>query len=166
MESKCISIEQKVPGLCYESQYIIDFLNASLTVEVKSFAEINIICNRYLCGNPDKWNAIYISGEIIKTYNNMFEDGTWNHEIGKRDQIIRLSTKVAKLQSKLEKTSHCFSSSSKIWRQNSSHYIWSWRSFALEQARSIHCCTLAINKERGHRCYEWKGLSLVYWGSL
>jgi len=41
-------------------------------------------------------------GEIIKTYNNMFEDGTWKREIGKKDVIIALSTKVAELQAKLE----------------------------------------------------------------
>jgi hypothetical protein len=90
MESKRISIEQKDPGSYHESQYIMDYLDASLTVEVKSFkAEINIIRNRYLCRNPNKWNAIYISGEIIRTYNNMFEDaGTWKCEIGEKDQII------------------------------------------------------------------------------
>ncbi len=83
MESKGIAIEQKVPGLYHESQYIIDYLDASLTVDAKSFnAKVNIICNRYLCRNPDRWNATYISGEIIKTYNNMPEDGTWKREIG------------------------------------------------------------------------------------
>ncbi len=77
MESKCISIENKVPGVYHESQYIMDYLDAFLTVKVKSFkAEVNILCNRYLCGNPDRWNASYIAGKIIKTYNNMFEDGT------------------------------------------------------------------------------------------
>jgi hypothetical protein len=45
---------------------------------------------------------MYISGKIIKTYNNMSKDGTWKHEIGKKDQIIALSTKVAELQAKLE----------------------------------------------------------------
>ena len=85
MESKRISIEYKVPGAYHESQYIMDYLDASLTVEVKSFkAEVNIIRNRYLRGNPDGWNASYIAGEIIKTYNNMFEDGTWNREIGEK----------------------------------------------------------------------------------
>ncbi len=103
MESKHIAIEHKVPGLYHESQYIMDYLNVSLTVEVKSFkAEVNIICNRYLCGNPDRWNAMYLSGEIIKTYNNMSKDETWKREIGKKDQIIALSTKVAELQAKLE----------------------------------------------------------------
>ncbi len=54
----------------------MDYLDASLTIEAKSFkAEVNIIRNRYLRGNPDGWNATYIAGEIIKTYNNMFEDG-------------------------------------------------------------------------------------------
>ena len=47
MESKRISIEYKVPGAYHESQYIMDYLDASLTVEVKSFkAEVNIIRNR------------------------------------------------------------------------------------------------------------------------
>jgi hypothetical protein len=44
MESKCIAIEQKVPGSYHESQYIMDYLDASLTVEAKSFkAEVSII---------------------------------------------------------------------------------------------------------------------------
>ncbi len=76
-----------------ESQYIMDYLDASVTIKAKSFkAEVNIICNRYLRENPDRWNAKYISSKIIKTYNNMSEDGTWKHEIGKKDQIIALST--------------------------------------------------------------------------
>jgi hypothetical protein len=41
MESKCISIENKVPGVYHESQYIMDYLVASLTVEVKSFKAID-----------------------------------------------------------------------------------------------------------------------------
>ena len=103
MESKRIAIEQKVPGSYHESQFIMDYLDASLTIKVKSFkAEVNIICNRYLCGNPDKWDATYICGEIIKTYNNMSEDGTWKRKIAEKDQIIALSTKVAELQAKLE----------------------------------------------------------------
>jgi hypothetical protein len=74
--------------LYHESQYIMDYLDVSLTVEAKSFkAEVNNICNRYLHQNPDRWNAMYISGEIIKTFNNMSKDGTWKHEIGKNDQI-------------------------------------------------------------------------------
>jgi hypothetical protein len=36
MESKRIFIENKVPGVYHESQYIMDYLDASLTVEVKS----------------------------------------------------------------------------------------------------------------------------------
>jgi hypothetical protein len=103
MESKCIAIEQKVPGSYHEFQYIMDYLDVSLTVNAKSFkAEVNIICNRYLYGNPDRWNAMYISGEIIKMYNNMSKDRTWKQEIGKKDQIIALSTKVAELQAKLK----------------------------------------------------------------
>jgi hypothetical protein len=100
MESKCISIKQKVPCVYHESQFIMDYINAIQTVDVKSFqAEVSIIQNKYLHGNPKKWNASYISGEIIKTYNNMFEDGTWKKELGEKDQIIALSTKVAELQS-------------------------------------------------------------------
>jgi len=103
MESKRISITNKVPGAYHESQYIMDYLNASLTVEVKSFkAEVNILRNRYLRGNPDRWTASYISGEIIKTYNNMFEDGTWKREIGEKDQIIALTTKLTEMQAKFE----------------------------------------------------------------
>jgi hypothetical protein len=103
MESERIAIEQKVPGLHHESQYIMDYLDASLTVNAKSFkAEVNIICNKYLCRNPDRWNAMFISGESIKMYNNMSEDGTWKQEIGEKDQIIALSTKVAELQAKLK----------------------------------------------------------------
>jgi hypothetical protein len=103
MESKHIAIEQKVLGSYHESQFIIDYLDASLTIEAKSFkAEVNIIRNRYLRGNPDNWNATNICGEIIKTYNNMFKDGTWKREIAEKDQSIALSTKVAELQAKLE----------------------------------------------------------------
>ncbi len=47
IESKRISIENKVPGVYHESQYIMYYLDGSLTVEVKSFkAEVNILCNR------------------------------------------------------------------------------------------------------------------------
>jgi hypothetical protein len=54
MESKRIWITNKVPGAYHQSQYIMDYLDASLTIEVKSFkAEVNILCNRYLRGNPD-----------------------------------------------------------------------------------------------------------------
>jgi hypothetical protein len=103
MESKHISIENKVPGVYHESQYIMDFLDASLTVEVKSFkAEVNILCNRYLCGNPNSWNASYISGKIIKTYNNTFEDGTWKQAIGEKDQIIAPTTKLNEMQTKFK----------------------------------------------------------------
>ena len=103
MESKRISITNKVPGAYHESQYIMDYLDASLTVEVKSFkAEVNILRNRYLRGNPDRWTASYISGEIIKTYNNMFEDGTWKREIGEKDQIFALTTKLTEMQAKFE----------------------------------------------------------------
>jgi hypothetical protein len=81
----------------------MDYLDASLTVEVKSFkAEVNILHNRYLRGNADRWTALYISGEIIKTYNNMFEDGTWKREIGKKDQIIALTTKLTEMQAKFD----------------------------------------------------------------
>ncbi len=65
--------------------------------------EVSIIQNKYLHGNPKKWNASYISGEIIKTYNNISEDGTWKKELAEKDQIIALSTKVAELQSKLDR---------------------------------------------------------------
>ncbi len=33
----------------------------------------------------------------------MFEDGTWKRELGEKDQIIALSTKVVKLQVNLNK---------------------------------------------------------------
>ncbi len=114
IESKCILIKQKLPGAYHESQYIMDYLDASLTAEVKSFkAEINIIWNKYLRRNPNKWTASYISGEIIKTYNNMSKDGTWKHEIGKKEQIIALTTKVAELQMKLEKQIVSFATQAK-----------------------------------------------------
>jgi hypothetical protein len=49
MESKRISIDTKVPGAYRKSEYIIDYLDASLTANAKSFkAEINILQNRYL----------------------------------------------------------------------------------------------------------------------
>jgi hypothetical protein len=55
MESKHIAMVQKVPGLYHESQYIMDYLDASLTVDPKSFkAEVKILPNRYLHGNPDR----------------------------------------------------------------------------------------------------------------
>jgi hypothetical protein len=55
MEFKHISIENKVPGVYHESQYIMNYLNASLTVEVKSFkAEVKILCNRHLLENPNR----------------------------------------------------------------------------------------------------------------
>ncbi len=77
MESKQISIDTKVPGAYHKSQYIMDYLDASLNANVKSFkAEINILQNKYLHGSPDQWNASYITGKIIETYNNMLEDGT------------------------------------------------------------------------------------------
>ena len=45
----CILITNKVPGAYHESQYIMDYPDASLTVEVKNFkAEVNILCNPYL----------------------------------------------------------------------------------------------------------------------
>jgi hypothetical protein len=65
--------------------------------------EVNIIQNKYLSGNPEKWSALYISGKMIKRYNNMSEDGTWKQELGEKGQIIALSTKVAELQLKLDK---------------------------------------------------------------
>jgi hypothetical protein len=103
IKSKCISIENKVPGVYHDSQYIMDYLNGSLTDEVKSFkAEVNIPCNRYLRGNPNRWNASYISGEIIKTYNNMFEDCTWKQEIGEKDEFITLTTKLTEIQAKFK----------------------------------------------------------------
>jgi hypothetical protein len=44
IESKRISIEQKLPGSYHESRFIMDYLDAFLTVEVKSFkAKISII---------------------------------------------------------------------------------------------------------------------------
>jgi hypothetical protein len=95
MESKRISIKQKVPSAYQESQFIMDYLNAICTVDVKSFqAEVSIIQNKYLYGNPKKWNASYISGEIIKMYNNMSEDRTWKKELGEKDQIIALALKL------------------------------------------------------------------------
>ncbi len=104
METKCISFKQKVLSAYHKSQYIMDNLNAILTVDAKSFkAEVNIIQNKYLRGNPEKCSALYISGKMIKTYNNVFEDGTWKQELGEKDQIIALSTKVAELQLKLDK---------------------------------------------------------------
>jgi hypothetical protein len=77
IESKRILVEQKLPGSYHNLQFIMDYLYASFTVEVKSVkAKVSIIQNKYLCSNPDKWTASYISGEITKTYNNMSEDGT------------------------------------------------------------------------------------------
>jgi hypothetical protein len=104
MESKRISIKQKVLSAYHKSQFIMDYLNTICTVDVKSFqAEVHIIQNKYFCGNPKKWNASYISGKIIKRYNNMSDNRTWKKDLGEKDQIIALSTKVVKIQSKLDK---------------------------------------------------------------
>ena len=82
----------------------MDYLDATLPVEGKKFkGKVNIIQNRYLCGNPDWGNALYISGEIIKTYNSMFEDETWKCEIEEKDQIITLTTKLTEMQTKFNK---------------------------------------------------------------
>jgi hypothetical protein len=44
MESKRILIDTKVLGAYHKTQYIMDYLDASLTANVKSFkAEINIL---------------------------------------------------------------------------------------------------------------------------
>jgi hypothetical protein len=40
---------------------------------------------------------------MIKTYNNMFENGTWKQELGEKNRTISLSTKFAKHQLKLDK---------------------------------------------------------------
>jgi hypothetical protein len=46
MESRRISITNKVPGAYHDSQYIMDYSDASLTVEAKSFkAEVSILRN-------------------------------------------------------------------------------------------------------------------------
>jgi hypothetical protein len=104
IESKHILIEQTLPESYHKLQFIMDYCDASLTAEVKSFkAEISIIQNKHIHGNPDKWTGSYIIGEIIKTYNNMSEDGTWQRKIGERNQIIALTTKVANLQTKPDK---------------------------------------------------------------
>jgi hypothetical protein len=139
IESKCISIEQKLPGSYHELQLIMDYLDVSLTVELKSFkSKISIIRNKYLRDNPDKWTASYISGEIIKTCNNMSEDGTWQREIGEKDQIIALTTKVAKLQTKLEKQVVAFDI----------------------QAKSVINPSSEINANGGKRCGKRMGCSL------
>jgi hypothetical protein len=87
IESKCILIKQILPGSYHKPQFIMDYLDASFTADVKSFkAEIITIQIKYLCGNSDnKWTASYTSGEIIKMYNNMSEDRTWQHEIGEKE---------------------------------------------------------------------------------
>jgi hypothetical protein len=94
-----------------------------LTVEVKSFkAKINILCNRYLHGNPDHWTASYISGEIIKTYNNMAEDGTWKRELAEKDSIIALTTKLTEMQAKFKKVaSFATQQASSITKENSAN---------------------------------------------
>jgi hypothetical protein len=98
----------------------MDYLNASLTIEVKSFkAEVNNLCNRYLRGNPNRWNVLYISGKIIKTYNNnMFEDGTWKQEIGEKDQIIALTTKLIEMQAKIKQQVDLFTTQATNNKEN------------------------------------------------
>ncbi len=44
----------------------------------------------------------------------MSKDGTWQHEIGEKDQIIALTTKVAKLQMKLDKQVIALATKAKI----------------------------------------------------
>jgi hypothetical protein len=114
MDFKQISIDTKVLGAYHKSQYIMDYLDASLTVDVKSFkADINIHQNRYLHGNPDWWNASYITGKIIKTYINMLEDGTWKWELGEKDQIIALATKLTEMQAKFDQQIASFATQTK-----------------------------------------------------
>jgi hypothetical protein len=114
MEFGQIYIKQKVPGTYHESQYIMDYLNALLTIEVNSFkAEVNILCNRYLCRNLNRWNASYIRGGIIKTYNNMFEYGTWKQEIDKKDRIIALNTRLTEMQAKFDQQVASFATQAK-----------------------------------------------------
>jgi hypothetical protein len=106
MKSKRISIKQKVGSANHKSQFIMDYLDAICTVDVKSFqAEVSIIQNKYLHGNPEIWNASYIRGEIIKTYNNMSEDGTWKKELGEKDQILHLALKLRNSSQNLTKNS-------------------------------------------------------------
>jgi hypothetical protein len=92
----------------------MDHLDASLTVDIMNLkAESNILQNRYLRGNPDQWNASYITGKIIKTYNNMFEDGTWKQELGEKDQIIALTTKLTEIQANFDQQIASFGTQTK-----------------------------------------------------
>jgi hypothetical protein len=92
----------------------MDYLDASLTVDAKIFkVKIDILWNRYLQGNPDQWNASYITGKFIKTYNNLFKDGTWKQEIGKKDQIIALTTKLTEMQARFDKQIASFATQAK-----------------------------------------------------
>jgi hypothetical protein len=92
----------------------MDHLDASLTVDVNSLkAEINILQNRYFRGNLDRWNASYITGKIIKTYSNMFEDGTWKQELGEKDQIIALTTKLTEMQANFDQRIASFATQTK-----------------------------------------------------
>ena len=81
----------------------MDCLDASLTAEV----------NKYIHGNPDKWTASYINGEIIKTYDNMSQDGTWAVQDRRKGSNIALTTKIAKLQTKLDKQAVAFATQAK-----------------------------------------------------
>ena len=49
-----------------------------------------------------------------KAYNNMFEDSTWKREIGEKDQIIALTTKLTEMQAKLEKQVAAFATNSNL----------------------------------------------------
>jgi hypothetical protein len=49
----------------------------------------------------------------IKTYNNIFGDGTWKREISKKDQIIALTTKLTKIQAKCEQQVAAFATQQK-----------------------------------------------------
>jgi hypothetical protein len=43
----------------------------------------------------------------------MFEDGTWKHELGKKDQIIALTTKLTKIQAKFKQQVASFATQAK-----------------------------------------------------
>ena len=50
---------------------------------------------------------------MIKTYNNMFEDGSWKCEIGKKDQIIALKTQLTEMKAKFDQQIASFATQAK-----------------------------------------------------
>jgi hypothetical protein len=51
----------------------------------------------------------------------MFEDGTWKQEIGEKDQIIALATKLTEMQAKFEQQVVSFATQATNNKEKNSH---------------------------------------------